>query len=67
MSKRKIQPDTPDADNPEWTDADFSRARPALEALPELFSQPRTKKLVTPRAAPKQGDLKPQTIPATSS
>lgn len=67
MSKRKIQPDTPDADNPEWGDADFSRARPALEVLPELFSQPLIEKFVTPRTAPKQGGLKPQTTPAASS
>jgi uncharacterized protein (DUF4415 family) len=31
MRKR---PTRPDADNPEWTDNDFRRARPALEMLP---------------------------------
>lgn len=31
--------DAPDADNPEWTDADFARAWPATEALPpEVFA-----------------------------
>lgn len=53
MSKRKIQPDMPDTDNPEWTDADFARARPAQEVLPGLFSQARSEALLTPRGRPK--------------
>ena len=53
MSKRKIQPDMPDQDNPEWTDADFARARPAKEVLPSLFSQTRSEALLTPRGRPK--------------
>jgi uncharacterized protein (DUF4415 family) len=28
-------PRRPDAENPEWTEADFRRARPALEVLPK--------------------------------
>ena len=32
MRKNPIRPD---ADNPEWTEEDFSRARPALEVLPK--------------------------------
>jgi uncharacterized protein (DUF4415 family) len=32
MNKPKIEDD-----NPEWTDADFDRARPAAEVLPELL------------------------------
>lgn len=32
MRKR---PSRPDAENPEWTDEDFRRARPALEVLPK--------------------------------
>src|SRR5947209_3018423 len=28
-------PSRPDAENPEWTEADFRRARPALEVLPK--------------------------------
>mgnify|MGYP001605734235 CR=1 FL=1 len=33
--KTKIGPDTPDEENPEWTDADFARAKP-LDHFPEL-------------------------------
>jgi len=28
-----------DEDNPEWTEEDFVRARPAQEVLPEIFSR----------------------------
>ena len=28
-------PSRPDAENPEWTEEDFQRARPALEVLPK--------------------------------
>ena len=34
MRKR---PARPDADNPEWTNEDFRRARPALEVLPKAL------------------------------
>ncbi|MEQ1897475.1 MAG: BrnA antitoxin family protein [Vicinamibacterales bacterium] len=34
MRKR---PSRPDADNPEWTNEDFRRARPALEVLPKAL------------------------------
>ena len=42
-----------DADNPEWTEADFQRARPAHEVLPEqvLKAFPKTR---GPQAAPKK-------------
>ena len=30
-------PTRPNAENPEWTEKDFRRARPALEVLPEEF------------------------------
>jgi len=36
-AKRQPHADTPDGDNPEWTAEDFSKARPAAEALPEIF------------------------------
>jgi uncharacterized protein (DUF4415 family) len=32
-------PSRPDADNPEWTEEDFRRARPALEVLPKEVVQ----------------------------
>ena len=34
---RKPNPDLVDEDNPEWTRADFARARPAAEVLREQF------------------------------
>jgi len=40
MPKRP-NPELIDDENPEWTDADFSRARPAAEVLPELFGAKR--------------------------
>jgi len=53
MSKRKISADTPDTDNPEWTDPDFARARPAREVLPQVFSTARAQTLLAPRGRPK--------------
>jgi uncharacterized protein (DUF4415 family) len=53
MSKRKIQPHTPDTDNPEWTAEDFAQARPAHEVLPKIFSKARSEALLAPRGRPK--------------
>ena len=53
MSKRKIQPHTPDTDNPKWTAEDFVQARPAHEVLPEIFSKARAEALLAPRGRPK--------------
>jgi uncharacterized protein (DUF4415 family) len=53
MSKRKISADTPNTDNPEWIDADFARARPAREVLPQIFSKARAQALLAPRGRPK--------------
>ena len=41
----QAEPDMTDPDNPEWTEADFARARPAHEVLsPEIMAQfPKTK------------------------
>jgi uncharacterized protein (DUF4415 family) len=36
-AKHKQPTDMPDENNPEWTPADFARARPASEVLPEIF------------------------------
>jgi uncharacterized protein (DUF4415 family) len=33
--KTRLRPDTPDEENPEWTDADFARAK-SLDRFPEL-------------------------------
>ena len=53
MSKRKIQPHTPDTDNPAWTAEDFTQAQPAHEALPEIFSRARAESMLAPRGRPK--------------
>jgi uncharacterized protein (DUF4415 family) len=37
MSKRKPNPEAVDPENPEWTEADFRKARPASEALPQTL------------------------------
>lgn len=38
-AKHRVNAETPDDDNPEWTAEDFSKARPASEILPEIFSE----------------------------
>lgn len=49
MSRR--EPET-DHDNPEWTDADFARARPPSDMPPEILAQfPRTKRGRGPQKA----------------
>ena len=53
MSNRKVKPDTPNADNPAWTDENFAHARPAREVLPGLFSASRSEALLSPRGRPK--------------
>lgn len=37
--KHTSNPELIDEENPEWTEEDFRRARPAREVLPEIFSQ----------------------------
>jgi len=34
MSKRRLNPEMTDTENPEWTAADFEKAHPAREVLP---------------------------------
>ena len=41
MMKPKLNPEIIDDDNPEWTEADFAKARPASEVLPQLFATPK--------------------------
>ena len=53
MSKSKVQPHTPDIDNPAWKSEDFAKARPAREVLPGIFSKGRTDALLKPRGRPK--------------
>lgn len=40
-------------ENPEWGDAEFARARPASEVLPELYGQERAQEILRPRGRPK--------------
>jgi uncharacterized protein (DUF4415 family) len=35
MKKRKISPEMPDSENPEWTAADFKKALPSYDILPK--------------------------------
>ena len=51
--KRKPNPELIDKDNPEWTEEDFHRARPAAEVLPELFGPKVAAEMLKPRGRPK--------------
>ena len=48
MLKRK-NPELIDADNPQWSEADFARARPAAEVLPELFGAEQAAQMLKPK------------------
>lgn len=37
--KKRLNPEMIDDENPEWTEADFKRARPAREMLPEILGE----------------------------
>lgn len=49
---RKPDPELIDDENPEWTEEDFRRARPASEVLPELFGEDIAKEMLKPRGRP---------------
>ena len=49
---RKPDPELIDDENPEWTEEDFRRARPASEVLPELFGEEIAKEMLKPRGRP---------------
>jgi len=57
MPKRP-NPELIDPDNPEWTDADFARARPASEVLPELFGTQAAQAMLKPRGRPRSEVVK---------
>ena len=40
-------------ENPEWSEAEFARARPAAEVLAELYGQERATEILRPRGRPK--------------
>ncbi len=46
---RKLNPELIDDDNPEWSEADFVRARPAKEILPELFGKTQAASMLKPK------------------
>jgi len=56
--KRKPNPELIDHENPEWTAADFKRARPAAEVLPRLIGKQAAERLLKPRGWPKSPDAK---------
>lgn len=58
MKKRKPNPELIDEENPEWTAADFKRARPAREVLPKLVGKETAERLLKPRGRPKSPDAK---------
>jgi uncharacterized protein (DUF4415 family) len=41
MAKMKPNPSLVSRDNPEWTDADFARAKPLAAVLPEMAAEAR--------------------------
>jgi hypothetical protein len=49
MRKRKPDPKLIDEENPEWTAADFKRARPAREILPKIVSELAAQRLLKPK------------------
>lgn len=50
---RKITPEQVDPDNPEWSQADVARARPASKVLPRIFSAETSGRLLRPRGRPR--------------
>ena len=50
--KKRLNPELPDNDNPEWNKQDISNARPASEVLPELFGMQAAKAMLKPRGRP---------------
>lgn len=50
--KKRLNPELPDNDNPEWSGHDIARARPASEVLPQLFGTQAAKAMLKPRGRP---------------
>ena len=50
--KKRLNPELPYNDNPEWNEQDMIRARPASEVLPELFGVQVAKAMLKPRGRP---------------
>jgi uncharacterized protein (DUF4415 family) len=56
--KKRLNPELPDNDNPEWSKQDISSARPASEVLPELFGVQAAKVMLKPRGRPRADVVK---------
>jgi len=56
--RKKPDPELVDKENPEWTEEDFRRARPAAEALPEIVGREAAARMLRPRGRPKAGVTK---------
>jgi uncharacterized protein (DUF4415 family) len=50
--KKRLNPELPDNDNPEWREQDMIQARPASEVLPEMFGVRAAKAMLKPRGRP---------------
>ncbi|MGH8157494.1 MAG: BrnA antitoxin family protein [Rhodanobacter sp.] len=51
--KKRPDPAMIDDENPEWTAADFARAKPASEVLPAIFGAARAAEMLKPRGRPR--------------
>ncbi len=54
--KHEPNPELIDKENPEWTEDDFQRARPASEVLPELFGPQVAAEMLKSRGRPKAAE-----------
>jgi len=50
---KKPNPELIDDENPEWTAADFAKARPASEVLPQIFGGKLAQEMLKPRGRPR--------------
>ena len=50
---KKPNPELIDDENPEWTVADFAKARPASEVLPQIFGGKLAQEMLKPRGRPR--------------
>ena len=55
MASNKPNPYLIDEENPEWTAADFKKARPADEVLYEIFSKEVAAEMLSPKSGRKLG------------
>lgn len=59
---KKTDPERPDEDNPEWTQEDMAKARPAAEVLPGLIGKKAAEELLRRgRGRPQKDDKKVST------